>query len=503
MSDAPKPPYEPKVLDYRLRSLTPQQRVAIHLNLVNGMNQEEIGRHLGRSQSSINGRLQPARRKLQGKESKDKPDDFRPDEVDQIMKALQAYPYSEEERAALVGRQALLGDEEPDEAEEDDPPETISEQLTEPNSDGFGVGQPTPAEPVEVKSEPPVESLEVISAEPIEPVSDEVEIVQPIPNQPVVDSADPLVDIVERARAQLSPPRPDVRVNWRPIAIITAVVGVLLGGLLLLSRFIGERQQLTAPPPNPILTQPGQDMETPTQAVADLQVPGTEVSPDELRPTTVPRSSPVPEPTTVAVEATKTFTYLTFSDPAYPKRLTPIWRYGRGAEGNRYEIDADNRLTLISGRGTRLRQGFPTAPRVILPIRGNFDLKTRLDFAPGNQIDQAGLRVESDHVNGGTFEFYRTVNPSGEQILELNANTRALGLAKFNAPYPQPFVYLRVIREGDRLSFLGSEDNVNWFVLREGDFMPMNDVATITLFYMSDAAAVAPPTFSELGLSLP
>lgn len=193
-----------------------------------------------------------------------------------------------------------------------------------------------------------------------------------------------------------------------------------------------------------------------------------------------------------------------FASPNDPNTLNPLlgWQQGNST-ANGYEIDAGlNTVKLIADRKTDQWQRINTAPMLLLPIEGDFEVQVKLQASPNAEGQLAGLGARSAQnnttwirIDKNVFQNQHIVGTAAAQEGEILTSSRG------HDAYPNDIVYLKIERHASLFTLSYSNNGVNW-VARQRDYVfSMPHAVEIYLFAFSarnDGGFIA--NFSDLAV---
>jgi regulation of enolase protein 1 (concanavalin A-like superfamily) len=178
------------------------------------------------------------------------------------------------------------------------------------------------------------------------------------------------------------------------------------------------------------------------------------------------------------------------------------WQPG-GSEANSYRLLSQNTLSLTAGAETDQWQGTDSAPLILYRVKGNFDVRIKVEVSPRKNFQLAGIGVRSTSENN-TFVRISRHKLGDQNSVGVGANRQDNGLpievpALGNANYAKSQVYLRIVRQESNFDLYYSENNINWVILTPNYVIEMPDEVEIYLFVISvDKQEGIKATFSNL-----
>ena len=247
-----------------------------------------------------------------------------------------------------------------------------------------------------------------------------------------------------------------------------------------------------------------QRLQQSTQQRTAIQATVEALEAERLQLLSQPTVTPVPaEPT--ATDATNGGDLLSFSDPNDPNALNPMlgWQPGN-AGANAYDLTLEpGTLTLIAGAGTEQWQLTNSAPIIVLPVSGDFDVSVKVETSLFEIFQRAGIGVRSSQDPNTWVNISRNFHNgiSGNQGIMVLGNQQGNSSLLSNIPYTGEVCFLKIERRGPSLSLSYSEDGTNWTVL-EGNYVA-NFVDPVEIFLMASSTSGQGITaqFSDLSLT--
>jgi regulation of enolase protein 1 (concanavalin A-like superfamily) len=160
------------------------------------------------------------------------------------------------------------------------------------------------------------------------------------------------------------------------------------------------------------------------------------------------------------------FHQLLFRDEFEAPELRAEWQWHDPVQASAYSLsDPPGSLTLRAGRGVALNPSLNlNAPRMLLEVRGDFALETKMEGEWNGRTDEpgpSGLLVWKDILNYVRLEKF-SMDRRRHGSIQLEARIRGeyrtvgRGLLRGNS------FHLRLERTGDRFAALCSTDGVHW-----------------------------------------
>jgi len=211
---------------------------------------------------------------------------------------------------------------------------------------------------------------------------------------------------------------------------------------------------------------------------ANTPVPLASITPLPPSPTNTPLP-PTPTPFSGPIS---------FLDPSDSEKLNSVlgWQPG-GSSASSYDLKSvKGNLTIVAGPGTEALGSTFTAPAVILPMKGNFEVQIRVDAELKPQCCLlAGLGIRSVNEHSRWMRLALTFDGNPQKITMAENNSGGAMYYK-SEPYAGSVVSLKMNRQGSVFNFFYSVDGRNWVLLEKDHVTDISDDADIFIYTYSN-----------------
>jgi regulation of enolase protein 1 (concanavalin A-like superfamily) len=298
---------------------------------------------------------------------------------------------------------------------------------------------------------------------------------------------------------------PDEKTNPRLWTIVTisvaiiACIGAILAALLpeLIDSWRNAPTPATKETSSPIVSMVATDTITPSINMAPTIA--SETSIQTLPDTAVPFTLTSPSPTSTLSLSTPTLLSgpISFGASNNPTTLNPIFGWEPGAsQASSYELSGDPAvLTLIAGPNTNHWERQNSAPFIIYPIKGNFEVQVKTTISAETNYQLSGLGVRSADDITSWIRLNRGF--ANGQIAGFAAMQRGGKILEGGVQYSDDTIYLRIERNGSLLTLSHSTDGIHWVTFKKDFVMELPDDVQIFLFTFSNSRIGTVARFSD------
>jgi regulation of enolase protein 1 (concanavalin A-like superfamily) len=185
----------------------------------------------------------------------------------------------------------------------------------------------------------------------------------------------------------------------------------------------------------------------------------------------------------------------------------PPFQWDKHNVNNDFHINPEtNILTLTAAPKTDMRRDGSSAAIVSLPRNGDFQTQVTLEVTPTSGVQLAGIGIRERENRNRWVRLVRQMNSEIDQMVNASFVGEEVPDENccFTNSYTESKIYLRIAREGRKVSCSYSSNGDDWVNLPSREFPLSNEVEIFLLALSTNNDRILPAQFSDFGIgSLP